>query len=596
MVTAHAACPRRDARLQMQPEWLRIATKLVSFSMQLRHVCLATSLLLAPTALADDRAAPQPAPAQPGPTQPAPTAHSQTIERYYLVELLGAPSGYMHSMQTTADGRITTNTSMTMNIARGATKVSISMGGQFVESLEGQPISMQSTQKLGQMTVIADSTFEDGFIKTKTTQGGKTLESKAENPKNWLPPAAMEREVKTQFLALLASEKNADEEHSRTITVRTVDPLSGPAVIESTRSGFDIEEVILPAATDEASRDADANGESPTVKVPTLKVQARKVRTTISSMPGVASTEWVDDEGELLRSETSVGGLQVVLIRATKEQAMNPKPAPKNAKNAKTTKTPEIMLSTFVKPSRKIENARALQEATYLLRSTNKDARIKLPLVPSTSSQCVTRIDDRTTRLRIAFAPQPIAANACDAQPVTDTLPLLASTSLADASDTKIIELKDRILKAANATTQQEKAEAIRAGVRSAITQKNLGVGFATASEVVRTKEGDCTEHAVLLVATLRAAGIPSRAVTGLVYADQFAGSEHIFGYHMWAQALITSDDGSQTWLDLDAALPGNRFDATHIALGVSNLGDSDSLQGLVNVAGFIGDLAIDVE
>ena len=60
--------------------------------------------------------------------------------------------------------------------------------------------------------------------------------------------------------------------------------------------------------------------------------------------------------------------------------------------------------------------------------------------------------------------------------------------------------------------------------------KKNLSVGLATAKEVARTLAGDCTEHAVLAAALGRAAGIPTKVATGLVY---FQG---MLGYHMWTE------------------------------------------------------------
>jgi hypothetical protein len=541
---------------------------------------------LAPTTvLADDRKTEQGGAKQGQPVS-VPTsklAAQVDTQRYYIVELLGAQSGYMHTSQKTSAGTITTDTVMTMNIARGKTNVSIAMSSQFVETVDGAPVSMRSEQKLGTMAVVAQSAFVDGMIKTVTTQGGKDLTTETENPKDWLPPAAMERDVKARFVAMLEAEKleegklddpaKREASKPRELVVRTIDPLSGPVVIESKRKGFEVEEI----------------------EVGGKKVKARKVLTSLSSMPGVGSVEWIDDEGELLRSETSVGGLQVVLIRSDKETAMRGG----TGKQAKAAKVPEIMLSTFVKPNRKIENARGLKDATYVIRSVSKDPSAKLPEIPSTGAQCVTRVDDRTARLRVS-----VDAVHCEVPAPADIKPLLASSPVADASDERIVALKDKILKEANLQhvhgKEAAQAEAIRLGVRAAIKQKTLDVGFATASETVRTGEGDCTEHAVLLVATLRAAGIPARGVTGLVYADQFAGSEHIFGYHMWAQALLDAPDAQgkivKRWVDLDAALPGERFDATHIALGVTTLSEGDSMQSLISVAGFLGEIAIDVE
>jgi transglutaminase/protease-like cytokinesis protein 3 len=83
---------------------------------------------------------------------------------------------------------------------------------------------------------------------------------------------------------------------------------------------------------------------------------------------------------------------------------------------------------------------------------------------------------------------------------------------------------------------------------------------------VVHTREGDCTEYAVLLAALARAEQIPTRVVTGMVYADRYAGSSRVFVPHAWVQSWING-----RWQSFDAAL--RHFDSTHIAL---DMGDGD--------------------
>ena len=132
------------------------------------------------------------------------------------------------------------------------------------------------------------------------------------------------------------------------------------------------------------------------------------------------------------------------------------------------------------------------------------------------------------------------------------------------------------------------KAEAMRAFVFEYVSDASLDVPFATASETARTRAGDCSEHAVLLAALLRAADIPARVASGLVYVDQFAGAEGIFGWHMWTQAIV---DGK--WIDLDATLPV-RHHAGHIITNVSNLaGGMGSDQG--SMLALIGNLEIEI-
>ncbi|MCI1730444.1 MAG: transglutaminase-like domain-containing protein [Chiayiivirga sp.] len=102
--------------------------------------------------------------------------------------------------------------------------------------------------------------------------------------------------------------------------------------------------------------------------------------------------------------------------------------------------------------------------------------------------------------------------------------------------------------------------------VRSYITTKSLRVGYASAREVVRGREGDCTEHAVLLAALMRANGIPARVATGIAYTPSFGGKQQVFVPHAWVMAWVGKE-----WRGYDAALAG--FDAGHIAF---TLGDGD--------------------
>lgn len=72
--------------------------------------------------------------------------------------------------------------------------------------------------------------------------------------------------------------------------------------------------------------------------------------------------------------------------------------------------------------------------------------------------------------------------------------------------------------------------------------------GTASATEVLEERCGDCTEHAALSVALYRAAGIPARNVTGLVYAD-FGDEGGIFGFHAWSEVWLGK------WVPVDATV-----------------------------------------
>ena len=85
--------------------------------------------------------------------------------------------------------------------------------------------------------------------------------------------------------------------------------------------------------------------------------------------------------------------------------------------------------------------------------------------------------------------------------------------------------------------------------------EKKPVISVPNAVEVLKTRVGDCNEHAVLLTALLRASRIPARECVGLVYANGR------FFYHAWTEAYLGR------WISMDATLNQMPTDATHIKL-----------------------------
>ncbi|MEX1670090.1 transglutaminase-like domain-containing protein [Zhongshania guokunii] len=97
--------------------------------------------------------------------------------------------------------------------------------------------------------------------------------------------------------------------------------------------------------------------------------------------------------------------------------------------------------------------------------------------------------------------------------------------------------------------------------------------GYATALEAYNSKQGDCTEHALLLATLARAAGIPSRVAFGMAYNNErFLGRKYVFVPHAWVQAWT-----GNRWQSFDSGL--GKFTAGHITLGVSNGEQSEVLK-----------------
>lgn len=98
------------------------------------------------------------------------------------------------------------------------------------------------------------------------------------------------------------------------------------------------------------------------------------------------------------------------------------------------------------------------------------------------------------------------------------------------------------------------KARRIVRWVRENLTQEP-SLTVPSARDVLRARRGDCNEHAVLVAALARAAGIPARVVAGAVYAGD------AFYYHAWNELWLGR------WVSADAVFAQLPVDATHVKL-----------------------------
>lgn len=111
--------------------------------------------------------------------------------------------------------------------------------------------------------------------------------------------------------------------------------------------------------------------------------------------------------------------------------------------------------------------------------------------------------------------------------------------------------------------------------------EKTPTVSIPNAIEVLKTKKGDCNEHAVLYTALARAANIPARTVVGLVYSTSRNGSAGFF-YHAWVEVFTGKD-----WIAIDPTWNQIPADATHIAFiegGIESQVQVTSLMGKIKL------------
>lgn len=119
-------------------------------------------------------------------------------------------------------------------------------------------------------------------------------------------------------------------------------------------------------------------------------------------------------------------------------------------------------------------------------------------------------------------------------------------------------ELRSKALQVAGAGTDLEKATRIAEWVHNRVEYEGLGFyrdNLLTSKQVFEVRKGKCSEFSHLLIAMLRAVGIPARFVAGFVYS----GEE--WAAHAWTEAAIGGN-----WIPFDATYgEGIILDGTHL-------------------------------
>jgi hypothetical protein len=279
----------------------------------------------------------------------------------------------------------------------------------------------------------------------------------------------------------------------------------------------------------------------------------------------IEQVQWVDEAGQTLKS--LMPGVGQEAVRTTKEDALRP---PKGKFDLLATSVVPVT-TPVAKDSRRV---------VYRARVTSGQIA---GLFAEGLSQRVKPVDERAAEISVlAVRPDQPAKPDVSETPPTDAD--RAPNSLVQSDDPLIVELAKTVLP--RETDTWKIACALEAFVNQAVREKSLSQAFASAAEVARTREGDCTEHAVLLAAMCRARGIPARGAFGLVYYAPKKG----FAYHMWTEAWI-----GERWVPLDATLALGGIGADHIKLGASNLAGGSPLADLLGVTQVLGRLELEV-
>lgn len=292
-----------------------------------------------------------------------------------------------------------------------------------------------------------------------------------------------------------------------------------------------------------------------------------KVKMTQSAIPGLVLAGFVDSKGDTLKTSTSMLGADMVTYQVSKEEALK----------AISGKELDLAVTTLVKVKR-ISNAHSAKQLRYRVTTKGQNPESALP---SSETQLVKKIGDEIAEVTVVSLPIPEKASI---QPIDNQF--LAASQFLQSDDDKVKEHAGKA--AGDATDPAQIARRMEKYVHEKLDKKNFSTAMASAGEVAKSMEGDCTEHAVLLAAMLRAKGIPSRVVVGLVYVDSMSA----FGGHMWTEACLNGH-----WIPLDATLGKGGIGAGHLRLSDSSLSDDgpSAISSFAPLMLVIGQIEIEV-
>jgi hypothetical protein len=300
---------------------------------------------------------------------------------------------------------------------------------------------------------------------------------------------------------------------------------------------------------------------------PLLRIDAE---ITLADGQKQEATVWADRSGEIL---------------ARREQAMDLRSfrVPKEVALAETGQAPfDLVLGLSVNLDRRLTAAHQTRRIRYRMHLAEGDPAKVFPCGPS---QEVKRLDPHTAEVTVYALrpdrPAPLPA-AADPPGPSDRRP----NSLIQSDDARIVEVARQV-----APGQQDPwrlAVALEKKAHDLITRSDYSRAFASAAEVIRSGEGDCKGHSMLLAALARARGIPARVVAGLVYTEQ-SGVPSL-AYHMWDELYLGG-----RWIPMDATLGQGGIGAAHVKLGHTDLEGVSAFSSFLPVAQVAGQLRVEV-
>jgi hypothetical protein len=276
----------------------------------------------------------------------------------------------------------------------------------------------------------------------------------------------------------------------------------------------------------------------------TIMGQERKARKISVDFMGAKQLSWIGEAGDILREQ---GILGITMERVTKSQALEGLTLAAGADLTQIASVPSNVV---------IGDTAALSMLKVKITNIDK-TNLKLNGGRQTLKRDTLVVQKETIPTR-PFRVANIAGNE----------DFLKPSPFIQSDDPKIVSKAMEIVSPDDSLSA--KAAKLMAWVYKNVEKRPV-LSVPNALETLNNLVGDCNEHAVLLAALARAAGIPAQVEVGLVY------QRGRFYYHAWNVLFIG------TWVTADAVMDQMPADVTHIRFA---RGEADQQIDLIGVIG----------
>lgn len=318
------------------------------------------------------------------------------------------------------------------------------------------------------------------------------------------------------------------------------------------------------------------------------QVAAFRIKTTMSLGQ---MTSWVDPEGRMIKSEINLGAITMVMVAEPKAHALDhaalsPALTPAAGAPRKSYVPPaDFAVATAILTAKPIVNPRNLKTLKVVI-----DGIPNEKLLLSDSRQQESRLTSHPAppyEVAVQMTAESVDEANIPALPNQDPAlaPYLKAAPYLPVEDPSLRKTAAQIR--GTETNPYRIAISLRDWVNNAMTpDPTIGVP-RSAVDIFQRRRGVCRDYATLYTALARAAGVPTRLCSGIVYGD-FQGKAGFY-YHAWAESWVGK------WVAIDPTLfdpshPVNYVDATHIKFAQ---GDVTQMFQMVSI---VGRLKITVE